>query len=238
MLDFEEDYLISLCVDYRDSFDKLNRRMDETGLTKEYGRGGSTLHRGFYCPSPVKDIIVGGCDRGRLVHKPKSDLPVDYVYFKKEGKLLIADNNAFRSDNTFFLDGREFIVDNNQESIGLSYNMTWNTPRLSFISLCRYDSTGKIKKYLTMLPRFTVDDGKFIIYKKEIDYYCEQYSYNEQTGLLESVVNGSKYDKYISEDFHRFFHDETGRLLSYQYRKTNGEYTHVFMIAKRKRRMV
>ena len=89
-----------------------------------------------------------------------------------------------------------------------------------------------------MLPRFTVDNGKFIIHKRRIDYYCEQYNYNEQTGLLESVVNGSKYDKYISEDFHRFYHDETGRLLSYQYKKPNGEYSQVFMVAKRKRRMV
>ena len=37
----------------------------------EYARGGETIHRGYYCPSPVYDIIVGGASRGRLLKDMK-----------------------------------------------------------------------------------------------------------------------------------------------------------------------
>lgn len=237
MLDFEEDYLISLCVEYWNSFDKLNQLFDEAELTKEYGRGGLCIHRGFYCPSPVMDIMIGGCDRGYLVKKPRSSVPVDYVFLKADDKLRIVDHYWQRSENICEHYTREFIIDNNLESIGLTYNdCTWNPPRLSYICLCRYDSTGKMTKYLEMLPNHSWAVGRFE--KKNIELYCEEYCYNEQTGLLESVLHGTKWNQYISENYYRFYHDETGRLLSYQYEMANGDYSPIFTVAKKKRRMI
>ena len=50
---------------------------------------GSTLHRGFYCPSPVYDLLVGNVKRGVI---RKNGIPVEnrsHVYgFDEAGRLL------------------------------------------------------------------------------------------------------------------------------------------------------
>lgn len=229
-MNYEEEYIISLFARYRDSFEHLNKTMHEADLYKEYGRGGATLHRGFYCPSPVEDIIIGGCDRGRLVRNPKSELPVDYIYLKEGDRLKIVDKYALTSDNTSVLSQREFIVDVGAEVVAPIYRMTWNPPMLSFISLCRYDSAGRIIKYIT----FFLSNGPFVIDSQKSIFYAEQYTYDEQTGLLESVISGDKYKEYISEYSYRFFHDEAGCLVTYQ----NIETGTIREIAKKKQRMI
>ena len=238
MLDFEEDYLISLCMKYRDSFEELNQTMEVTGLTQEYGRGGCTLHRGFYCPSPVEDIIVGGCDRGRLVHKLRSNLSQDYVFLKEGDKLRIVDKYELDRNNIPYIHQREFIIDNGAEDIAPKFDMgpiaCFSTSHdLSFLSLCRYDALGRIIKYLTILPSFSFAGDKVLIDKKGCYFTGEQYSYNEQTGLLDTVVHGTKMN-HTFEYSYRFIHDETGRVVAYQ----NIERGTLREIAKRKQRLV
>lgn len=45
-----------------------------------YGFGGLNLHRGWYCPSIISDIVIGNCSRGRIVTKPRSS-KYSYKYF-------------------------------------------------------------------------------------------------------------------------------------------------------------
>ena len=234
MLDFEEEYLISLCIEYRYRFEYLNKTMVEAELSKEYGRGGVTLHRGFYCPSPVEDIILGGSDRGRLVRTLRSSTPVDYVYQKAGDKLRIVDIIDNEKENTSRIHRRELIVYREAEEIALTYDMVFDLHDLRFLSLCRYDSTGKIMKYLTLLPNFLSRGGKYTVENKSCVYYGEQYSYNDETGLLESIIMGGKFNDYVRGHSYRFYHDETGRLISYQDIETGT----LREIAKRKRRMV
>ena len=238
MLDFEEHYLISLCMKYRDSFEELNQTMDEFGLTKEFGRGGRTLHRGFYCPSPVMDIIVGGCDRGRLVRKLRSNLSQDYVFLKEGDKLRIVDKYELDRNNIPYIHQREFIINNGAEVIAPKYDMGpiacfSASHDLSFLSLCRYDASGRIIKYLTILPSFSFAGDKVLIDKKGCYFTGEQYSYNERTGFLDTVVHGTKMN-HTFEYSYRFIHDETGRVVAYQ----DIERGTLREIAKRKQRLV
>lgn len=236
MLDFEEDYLISLCMEYQDCFEKLNQTIEETGLSQEYGRGGGTLHRGFYCPSPVRDIIVGGCDRGRLVRKPRSDLPVDYVYLKEGDKLRIVDKYEIDRNNIPHIHLREFIIHYETEEIAPTYSMDFDSHDFRYISLCRYDFSGRIIKYLTIVPNFSLAGDKLVVTKNKKRCYFtgEQYSYNEETGLLDTVVYGDKLNAFISEYSYRFFQDENGKLVSYQ----DIERGTLREIAKKKQRFV
>ena len=65
-------------------------RLREQVHTVEYCFG-SELHRGWYCPSIVCDLVVGGCSRGRLVKKPRSDKYSFKYYFNSDNKLVIVD---------------------------------------------------------------------------------------------------------------------------------------------------
>ena len=236
-MDQEEDLLFSLFTDYRDRFDCLDQTMRAGELTQEYARGGCTLHRGFYCPSPVLDIIIGGNDRGRLVRKPRSRLPIDYLYLKEDNELRIVDKYWLRSDGTSCLYQREFITENNNEKIAPIYRMTSDQHELFFLSLCRYDPAGRIILYLTFLPCCLPRGPKFHVDKKKCQFYGEQYSYDEKTGLLDTVVSGQKFDSYSSEYAYRFFHDTSGQIISYQ-RIADEPYNVIRMIPKGKRRIV
>lgn len=46
----------------------------------QYTIGGETLHRGYYCPSLIKDIVIGNCNRGRLVRNTKKAKKITYEY--------------------------------------------------------------------------------------------------------------------------------------------------------------
>lgn len=66
----------------------LQVRCRENTVRKEYASG-STLHRGFYCPSPTYDIIIGNTKRGKLLgHLTKASKPSHEYGFDADGRLL------------------------------------------------------------------------------------------------------------------------------------------------------
>ena len=66
----------------------LKSYCDANTVRREYASG-SDLHRGFYCPSPTFDIIVGKTKRGRLLKRLTSASKPTHEYgFDANGKLL------------------------------------------------------------------------------------------------------------------------------------------------------
>lgn len=58
-----------------------------------YGFGGMNLHRGWYCPSMILDLVIGNCSRGRLVRRPRSS---GYDYrFTFDGSGLLSTVDSF-----------------------------------------------------------------------------------------------------------------------------------------------
>ena len=235
-MNYEEDLLLSLFTKYQGSFNELNQAMKENDFTQEYAKGGATIHRGFYCPSPILDIIAGGCDRGHLIKKPNSRSTFNYLYRKAGDKLKIIDRFDQLGDNAFCLCEREFIIENRSETVAPMYGMTFDIHNLSFLSLCRYDPEGRIVLYLTFLPGYSKCDG-YDVDKNDCFYSGEQYCYDEKTGLIESVVSGQKMNGYSSEYAYRFYHDPTGQLVSYQ-RIGKDDSFPIREISKKKRRIV
>ena len=235
-MDYKEELLFSLFIEYRERFNWLNQTLGAGNFTQEYAQGGCTLHRGFYCPSPVLDIITGGNDRGHLVRGSRSSIPIDYLYLKADNKLRIVDKFEHHCDNTSHLYQREFIIDNGKETVAPIYRMVSNLHDLFFLSMCNYDSAGRIMQYLTFLPGYSSTGTNFDIDKKACLFYGEHYSYDDQTGLLESVASGQKMNGYSSVYSYRFYHDQTGQMVAYQ---SIGEMTGpIKTIPKKKRRVV
>ena len=53
------DYYTPLLKDLRELAVK-------SAVRKEYSNNENGIYRGYYCPSPVDDLIIGGCRRGKL----------------------------------------------------------------------------------------------------------------------------------------------------------------------------
>ncbi len=56
-------------------------------VSMQYARGGKILHRGYFCPNPVMDIVHGNVNRGRLVRNSIKEPDFTY-YFDDAGNLL------------------------------------------------------------------------------------------------------------------------------------------------------
>ncbi|MEH6949139.1 hypothetical protein V7068_19130, partial [Bacillus sp. JJ634] len=72
--------LIATRNEYEDKLSQL-RTSTEQAITKfEYLKGGETIHRGYYCPSPILDLIVGNAKRGRLLKRKPDFGKFTYEY--------------------------------------------------------------------------------------------------------------------------------------------------------------
>ena len=48
---------------------RILEEMSREVLRKEYSVGGEVMHRGYYCPNPIGDIIIDNAKRGRLLKR-------------------------------------------------------------------------------------------------------------------------------------------------------------------------
>ena len=49
----------------------------------------SNLERGYFCPSPTRDLVVGGCKRGRLLKQLRKNSNPSHVYgLNQQGEIL------------------------------------------------------------------------------------------------------------------------------------------------------
>ena len=76
---------------------------------REYSKGGESTHRGYYCPSPVIDLLIGNVSRGRLL-KRRPAVNYDYIYCLNEARqIIMVDAFATWEDGRKTLYTREFI---------------------------------------------------------------------------------------------------------------------------------
>ena len=127
-------------------------RLAET-QRQEYCRGGLTVIRGYYSPSPLGDVVVGNCSRGTLTKKysPKT---TNYIYsFNEDGQII-----KIESVDQDHICATEYILNNEQTSTGILYDARGNVTR---IVEERYDA-GR----LTCLSVYTpVSDGWLLDYE-------------------------------------------------------------------------
>ena len=87
----KRDFLIKQGLDFRTQNQAVNYRelavfRKETAVTSRY------LHRGYYCPSPIQDIIVDNARRGKILKREtKRSKPTHRYYFNTKDQLLIAE---------------------------------------------------------------------------------------------------------------------------------------------------
>ncbi|MCL1696445.1 MULTISPECIES: hypothetical protein [unclassified Lysinibacillus] len=136
--------LVSIKHKYADKLLDLRNATEKKIVRLEYSKGGETIHRGYYCPSPVLDLIVGGMKRGRLFKKKKPKFG-NYTYeygFDKDGRLLrVKGVNEFTTPDSRF--DEEYLIYIDDIVYGLEFD---NSGELVVVSKCIYEN-GKLMKY-------------------------------------------------------------------------------------------
>ena len=78
----------------KEEHEERMQKCKELVNTYQYAVGGELLHRGYYCPSPVKDIVMGNCNRGKMIKHPiKFEQKMMYEYGFCDDQLLLIKHN-------------------------------------------------------------------------------------------------------------------------------------------------
>lgn len=165
----------------------------------------SGLHRGYYCPSPVFDLLVGNVKRGRRRHTAKdSEWPnITHCYhFDDSGKMICSEQFL----NRILLCTEHLIYSGNTvHGIGID-------PRGKLLSVSEEQYIGgKIQSYF--YSSFAVMDGVPTCY----DTRCETYHY-DSAGLCSVDVECFHPQSHIYRCDELVFTRCNGYLSSYQRR--------------------
>lgn len=175
-------------------FDEL---VDEV-VREEYAVGGEILHRGYYCPSPILDIVVGNGNRGKLLKRLTSRSHPTYIYrFNKDDRLIIVENqNGIK----------EIILRDGSIETGIEFSKRceilslteciYSGSQIQSYSHCLYDSNTKISD----------------------NYHLENYKYS-MDGLESADLfrfSNFRNKPLIRHDKYLFQHDEEGFLSHYK----------------------
>ncbi|MCF2941899.1 hypothetical protein L1N85_26625 [Paenibacillus alkaliterrae] len=156
--------LISIKHEYADKLSELRASVEKEVVRLEYSKGGETIHRGYYCPSPVLDLIVGGKKRGRLFKKKIPEFgSYSYEYgFDKDDRLIrVKGINEFTTPNSRF--DEEYLIYRKNIVYGVEFD---HLGKLHVVSKCAYNN-GNIIKYEQSVCWMEID----------ADLYYEEYTY-------------------------------------------------------------
>lgn len=133
---FKEDVaeLINIKHIYANKRSQLRSKAEKEIVRLEYSKGGETIHRGYFCPSPVFDLIVGGAKRGRLYKRKPAPGKYTYEYgFDKDDKLIRCKGL-----------NEEYLIYN--EAMDIVYGVGFhNTGEINEVSKCSYDNGNMIR---------------------------------------------------------------------------------------------
>ncbi len=190
---------------YADSFQELQAFVDLNAYRKEYSKGGVTLHRGYYSPSSL-DLVVGGCNRGKLIKGLPKNNSYDYEYiFDGKDNLICTKKYSDEFESVFRCIAIEFLVYEQNRVLSFTFDLLNNYTELSFISECQYND-DILLRYESAL---CYEGNDCIEINVEIPEYADH--------LLKSVCSYryNPFNKMLDQNKFVFFRDMDGYLSTY-----------------------
>lgn len=190
----------TLAEDYAPRLPEIWEELSAQTVRQEFSRGGEVIHRGYYCPSPVQDLVIGNNGRGKLL-KGKPKTPPSFTYgFNADGELITV-SSASR--------GKECIFRTGDYELGVS--------RLSFSEVDSFVHLIAETRYrenrVSDVTIYSLFFGHVTDFLKEVYTYTEEglkvadyYFYTDFTNHSSELKSVILRDEYIFE------HDENGFL--------------------------
>lgn len=161
--------LLEVYNKYRKKYSELYSEAEQNVVRKEYSKGGQVMHRGYYCPSLIEDIICSNVNRGKkYIRLTKSSKPDFEYWFDKNDNLILTKSYAENLE----LWQTEFII--YETDIVKSVYFSTDNKDIDITTLCQYKE-GKLVEYI----RFFSDNLEIekYYYKDNILKYAETETY-------------------------------------------------------------
>lgn len=210
----------SIIKKYRSDYTTLLEKCTKNTFKILYNQGGGNLYRGYYCPSPIQDIVVSNCKRGKLY----STAPLVYDYkfhFNSDNQLI----SAFLHDENVTIDTFEYIFYLPDTCIGVQF---FASGHISNITISKYQHSKIIQFNLIALSWQSDDVFSILsIHMENYQYKDGKLKYTEEKKFYSSIP-------FIIKQEYEFFHDDNGYLNSYKMMDGNNHvYQHKIKIKRK-----
>lgn len=222
---------------YKPLRQKLYEQAVSSAVRKEYSNNECGMHRGYYCPSPVDDLVTGGLKRGKLMKRITKNAKPDHEYLFDSNDKLVAVNSLLDWKTT----ETEILIYEDNLVTGITFDSYDNS--ISEISESVYDSDNRIQSFLTASVsqkksiRTTISDiklEKYIydevgLYETEIIIYTKAYRIIQDM-MKEAIENNPTVEMQLglpdcetSYQHYTFFHDKNGFINRYKIMNPYGD---------------
>lgn len=106
----------ALAEEYKDTAAELYNNAEKSIVREECAVRGEVLHRGYYHPSPIFDIVIGRCNRGNLLKRINKRSKITFRYGFDESNRLVVVKNCSNSIN----EQKELIIYSDNTVLGIS----------------------------------------------------------------------------------------------------------------------
>lgn len=219
------DQMESKCAFLSSRFYELEEQTQRDTAQILYGSSGN-LHRGYFCPSLVEDLLIGGVKRGRLIKKPDPDADSYFGYFfNQAGQLIKVEFYAFKK-----LNQTEYLVYDGLKIYGIDFNSfqlaensdPMPSPEMMFnfvdgFSMEEYDAAGHLHMYVFTSISVVKDNGVSKLHCAFI-HYSEKNTFDE-AGKLEQVttVDGFiKHEIILNQNRYQLIYEADGSISGFE----------------------
>lgn len=178
----------------KEEHEKRIAEYEESVNIHQYAVGGECIRRGYYCPSPIRDIVIGNCKRGRIIKnlaRVKQRILYDFGFC--DDKLLLIKNRGQLTT--------EYIAHSEGKQIGYTFDKNM---ALITVSECIY-AGDRLLCYLLadLLPSGNLSS-------------CEKELYEYENGQLQTATWYYQISSICTHNKFVFSHDSEGYLSSYK----------------------
>ena len=236
MFKIEEKEIIEISKQYRNVFEQyaktyknaFDSEFDKAMNTvvREELSSGSDMTLGYYCPSPVEDLIIGNVHRGNLLKRITKRSKPDTKYgFSEDGKMAVFVDLPPEGYTDY--DVRGFVLYDKRTITYICFRKSEERTEPEWIAQGEYDTQGKIIRYTL---------GLFIGFRcNEIQQQI--YSYGDER--MENVIFwGFLSANRIRQDIYRLHHDSNGYLIGFEALDSDFWKGHIFEVTPSKRRKI
>lgn len=192
---------------YVNMHDELLAERQRRTARVEYSRDRHDLILGYYCPNPLKDLVIGNVKRGRILKRKSSFVSADIIFFFDENNELIGAEEKLSASII-----QHYIINEDEYSWILSFKNAReiydsDSDAISNIALwCK--EKGKISLYIELHTSNYFDNSGFDRLAKmdvwlfsycqdmpvEFEWFCECLYPKEYLALLKPDVGEPKPD--------------------------------------------
>jgi len=201
--------LYTVAGKYNNSMEELIAVAKSKAIRTEYSTQSKFLHRGYYCPSPIYDLVIGNSRRGELTNNPNA---TEYYQYNFDSNNAMVSAEQYATIPTGLnAQTIEFIFREGNTEYGLTFDNyagQYAKKEISYLVKAEYLS-GELISYSGCLHNSHISEDMTTLHHE--DYFYTEGRLSKADVYINVCPAFNSYDKNV----YIFRYDDSGKIYEY-----------------------